>query len=800
MNDLRFAVRQLRRNPGFTVLVVFTLALGIGANTAVFSVINAVVLRPLPFSDPDRLVTVWQEYPTRQPIRETFSYPNFADLNTDRSLFAASGAYCLSAHTLDGAAEPERLGTVRVSSNLLETLGVRPALGRDFRAEDDRPEAERVALLSDHLWRRQFHADSSVIDHIIRLNDEAFRIVGVLPKSFRLGDENPDLLLPLRLKVDKVGRGERGLTVIARLQRGISAVQVSYNLQRLAARLRAADPWSNADLKLSTVPLHEQFAGPMRLSLLVLIGAVTCVLAIACVNVANLTLVRASARQAEFSIRAAIGAGRGRIVRQQLVESLVLSVVGGAAGLVLGVAVVSVCQKLIVARLPQATDLSLDYRVLGYTLTASMLTGLLAGLFPALAASRVALAESLQQGARNVSASRGAERHRNLLVALEVSLAFALLVGAGVFLRSLGRLHQADLGFDTANLLTVQTWLTGNRYNDNDAVRRATVRELCTRLQSLPGVEAVTFGNSMPLGDDMDLSGLSLDGRTFAANDYPMVHLRGVGPDYFRTLRAPVLAGRDLAESDTETAQKVAVINASMVRRYWPNESPLGRRIRPDIFADKEWRTIVGVIADIKNESVAQPPRPEAFYPYMQAPTRGLSLIVRTQIAPHLVADAVRQAVWRTDRALAIAVPRTAAQLAAESFSATTFQSVLLGSFAGIALLLAMGGIYSVVSFTVCSRTREIGIRIALGAQASTIYRLVLHRGVGYVLLGIAIGTGLGLVGLRFLARLLFEVSPADPATFFGVAVLLLLAALSACYFPARRAAAVDPTIALRQD
>jgi len=800
MNDLRFALRQLRRNLGFTLLVILTLALGIGANTAVFSVINAVLLRPLPFSDAGRLVTVWQTYPNRQSTRETFSFPNFIDLAADHSVFAAAGAYCLSAHTLGGVAEPERLGTVRVSSGFLEALGVRPALGHDFRAEDDRPQAERVALLSDHLWRRQFHADSAVVDRVIRLNDEAFRIVGVLPKSFRLGDENPDLLLPLRLNLDKVGRGQRGLTVIARLRSGVFAAEESYNLQRLAAQLRAADPWSNADLKLSVVPLHDFFAGPMRLAMMVLIGAVICVLAIACVNVANLTLVRASARHAEFSVRAALGAGRGRMVRQQLVESLVLSVLGGAAGLALGMAAVSLFQGLIATRLPQATDLSLDFRVLGYTLAASVLTGLLAGLFPALTASRVNLAESLQQGARSVSASRGAERHRNLLVALEVSLAFALLVCAGVLVRSLGRLHQVNLGFDAANLLTVQTWLTGNRYNDNDPIRRATVREISTRLQGIPGVEDVTFGNSMPLGDDMDLSGAALDGRSFAASEYPMVHLRGVGPDYFRILRAPVLAGRDLAASDTETAQKVVVINACMARRYWPNEDPLGKQIRPDLFQDKQWRTIVGVVANIKNESVAQPPRPEVYYPYLQVPTRGLSITVRTRIGPQLVTEAVSRAVRSTDPTLAIAPPRTMTQLSAESFSATTFQSLLLGSFAGIALLLAMGGIYSVLSFTVAGRTREIGIRIALGAQALSIYRLVLHRGVGHVLLGIAAGTAFGLVGVHFLARLLFEISPADPATFIGAAVLLLVAALTACYFPVRRAAAVDPTVALRQD
>jgi putative ABC transport system permease protein len=394
MKDLRFALRQLQRNPGFAGMVVLTWALGIGANTAVFSVVNAVLLRPLPFSEPDRLVTVWQEYPTRQLNRETFSFPNFVDLNADRSVFAASGAYCLSAHTLEGVAEPQRPGTVRVSWSFLQAFGVRPSLGRDFLPEDDRPEAEHVALLSDHLWRRQFHADSSVVDRSVRLNGEAVRIVGVLPKDFRLGDENPDLLLPLRLSVDKVGRGQRGLTVIARLQRGVSATRTSFSLQRLAAQLRAIDPWSNADLKLSVVPLRDQFAGPTRLSLLVLIGAVTCVLAIACVNVANLTLVRASARHPEFSIRAALGAGRCN-ARLQLVESLVLSVMGGAAGLLLGTVTVSLCQKLIAERLPQATDLSLDYRVLGYTLTASVLTGLLAGLFPGLKASRVVFPGSL---------------------------------------------------------------------------------------------------------------------------------------------------------------------------------------------------------------------------------------------------------------------------------------------------------------------------------------------------------------------------------------------------------------------
>lgn len=800
MNDFRFALRQFVRHPSFTALVVLTLGLAIGANTAVFSVVNAVLLRPLPFHQPDQLVVVWQEYPTRASTRSSFSLPNFADLRAGAALLTHAGAYALSAHTLQGVERPERLNSVRVSASFLGTLGVKPALGRDFEGGDDRGESARVALLSDALWRRQFHSDPQVIDRSIRLNEESVRVIGVLPPRFRIGEERPDVLLPLRLNVEKVGRGQRGLTVVARIKSGTTRPELAASLQPVAAQLRAADPWANADLQLQAEPLQDFLVGPVRRSLLVLSGAVACVLFIACANVANLALVRLASRQGELTIRAAIGASRWRIGRQLLTESLMTSCLGGVLGFVAAYWRVSLCRQMLASKLPQAAEISLDSTVLAYTFAASVMSGLLAGALPALSSWRSHLAASLKDGARAATAGRQGLRYRQMLVATEVGLAFTLLVGAGLLLRSLGRLQQVHLGFDEQRLLTVQTWLSGSRYNDNDPVRRSTVREVIKRLEAIPGVEAVTFGSSMPLADEMDLSGVALAGKDLAANEYPMVFMRGVAPNFFQALRVPLLEGRHLGAADNESSQGVVVINATMARQYWPDQSAVGQQLRPDLFQDKRWRLIVGVVADIKNASVAQTPRPEVYYPYQQVPTRGLSILLRTAGSPLSLSGIVEKEIWTCDSNLAIAPPRLLQTAAAESFSATTFQALFLATFAALALLLALTGIYGILSFSVSQRTRELGIRLSLGAETRQVYRHVLSGGLQPVLVGIGLGMLTSSFLVRSLSGMLFEVKPTDAITLLGVTALLLVGAAGACFLPARRAALVDPAVALRSE
>ena len=593
-HDLRFALRQLLRNPGFTVVAVVTLALGIGANTAIFSVINAVLFRPLPFSDPQRLVLVWQEFSKRSVARESFSFPNFIDLRHETQLFTDAGSFALSSHTLTGVNEPERLNSIRMSASLIPTLGVRLALGRNFREEEDRPDADRVALLSQHFWQRRFGSDPGIVGRTIGINDEAVTIVGVLPDTFRIGEENPDICLPLRLDPTKVGRGQRGLQVIARLKPGVKVQQVRSELSVIAARLRSADPWANADLEPSTVPLHEQLVSDVRLSLLTMGGAVGCVLLIACANVANLTLARGLTRKSELTIRAAIGAGRGRIVRQLLAKSLMLSVLGGGVGLIVGKWGLAVSGKFLLEHVPQASDISLDPTVLIFTFVTSVLSGVLFGVVPALSVSSVDLGGALKEGAKAATSGKGRYWLRGTLVAAEVGLAFVLLTSAGLLLRSVGRLRDINPGFDSRKMLAVQTTLSGQRYNDNNAARIAAVRGSVSRLEGFPGVEAVTFANSIPLTTEMDPSGTAIEGRTFAPNQYPFAHLRGVGGNYFQTLRVPLLDGRQFTVTDNENAQRVVVINATMARCFWPQESPIGKRLRPDALQEKDWLTVVG--------------------------------------------------------------------------------------------------------------------------------------------------------------------------------------------------------------
>ena len=801
MNDLRFAFRQLLKHPGFTAVAVLTLALGIGANTAMFSVINAVLIRPLSFQDPERLVSVWQEYPKRAWPRAYFSLPNFRDLRSDTTLFADAGAYALSSHTLTSAGEPRRLNTIRMSASLLSTLQVQPASGRNFREEEDHPDGERVALLSHQLWRAQFQADPAIIGRSIRLNDEwPVTIIGVLPAGFRIGEESPELCLPLRLDPATVGRGQRGLEVIARLKPGVSEQQLKTRLAIIARQLREADPWANAEMDLNAMPLQAHFVREIRAALLTLGGAVACVLLIACANVANLSLARALARQAEITIRSAVGAGRWRIVRQLLTESMLLAGIGGGAGLLLGQGGVTLAEKVLAARLPQASEITLDPAVLAFTLVASMVCGVLFGLAPALSASQVNLAVSLKDGAKGATAGFARHRLSGALVAVEVSLAFVLLAGAGLLLKSLSKLNNFDPGFDPSGMLVAHTVLSGSRYTDNTPARLAAVRELTARLGSLPGVSAVTFGNSLPLTSDMDASGAAIEGRTFAASEAPFVRIRGVGANYFQTLRVPLLDGRHFSESDNETGQKVAVINATMARQLWPEESAVGKRVRPDALQSQDWLTIVGVVADIKNESLAQRPRPEIYFPFAQYPTRGVSLMVRTAVPPMTLAEMLRREIWKVDGTLAVTDVRTMEQAKAQSFSATSFQSVLLGAFAGLALVLAATGIYSVLSYSVSQRTREIGIRVALGARATSIHARILSGGMKAVLLGITIGLTAALVLTRFMTTLLFEVGATDPATLSIAALILIGVALLACYLPARRAARVNPMVALRDE
>jgi putative ABC transport system permease protein len=801
MNDLKFALRQLLKNPGFATVAVLTLALGIGANTAIFSIVNAVLLRPLPFKNPDQLVMLWQEYPKRGwPAHVTFSMPNYVDVRTQSRVLENAGAFSESAHTLAGDAEPVRLNTLRLSASLLPTLGVQPKHGRNFREEEDRQDAERVALLSEHLWRNRFGADPSVVGRTIFLNDESVAVVGVLPRDFRIGEEKPDLCLPLRLDPKRIGRGQRGLQVIARLKGEITVAQAEADMAILASQLAEVNPWVNGDVQISVVPVHEQFVGKVRTALLVLLGAVAFVLLIACANVANLLLARAAGRRQELAIRLALGAGRWQVIRQLLVESAVLAIAGGTLGLLLGRWSLETLSTVATRYLPQAGDVALDGRVLAFTLLVAVATAFIFGLFPAIQASRTAAANALKDSSKGSTDGLGRQRLRGWLVISEVALAAVLLIGAGLLLRSFARLQSVSTGFDAANLLTVETVLTGRRYNDAPATRLAFHRELMQRVRQLPGVKSASVGTALPFVGGMDAAGLSIEGRTFSADEFPLVNNGGVAANYFQTLGVPVIQGRYFEDSDDERAPNVAIINLAMARKYWPEENPLGKRIRPDGFSTNLWFTIVGVTQNIKNGSLQKPAQPEMYWPYSQNPVRGHHVLIRTAVPPLSLAQSVRRELAAVDGNLATSSIKTMEQRIDESVAGARFQSVLLGVFAALALLLAAVGIYGVVSVSVSQRRRELGIRVALGARLADVHKLVLGQGMRPVTVGIVLG-GAGALGLtRLLDNLLFEVSASDPATFLAVALILSGVALAACYLPARRAAKVDPMEALRYE
>jgi putative ABC transport system permease protein len=801
MNDLKFAFRQLLKNPGFTAVAVLTLALGIGANTAMFSIANAVLFRPLPFKKADRLVMLWQEYPKRGwPPHVTFSLPNYVDVRTQSRVLENAGAFSESAHTLAGDLEPMRVNTLRISATLLPTLGVQPKLGRNFTDEEDRPNADRVALLSDHLWRSRFGAAPSIVGRTIFLNDESVTVAGVLPANFRMGEEKPDLFLPLRLDPNRVGRGQRGLQVIARLKEGVTQTQAEADMATLAPRLAEANPWVNGEMEISVVPIQEQFVGEVRTALMVLLGAVAFVLLIACANVANLLLARAAGRRQELAVRLALGAGRWQVIRQLLVENGMLAVGGGAVGLLLGIWSLQSLTALAAQHLPQARDAALDGRVLAFTLVLSLATALIFGLLPAIQASRTDAAESLRDSSKSSTAGVTRQRLRAWLVVSEIALAAVLLTGAGLLLKSLGRLQRVSAGFDAANLLTVETVLSGTRYNDDPSTRLAFHRELMQRVTRLPGVNSASVGTALPFVGGMNVAGLSIEGRTFSANESALAENCGVAANFFQTLGVPVLQGRYFTDSDDERASKVAIINLALARKYWPEDNPLGKRVRPDGFDTNIWFTIVGVVQDIRQGSPQKPIKPEMYWPYPQNPLRGHHLLIRTTLPPLSLAQTVRREIWAVDRNLATSSVKTMEQRIGESIASANFQSVLLGTFAGLALLLAAVGIYGVMAISVSQRTRELGIRLALGAGRLDLHRLVLGQGMKLVLIGIAIGAA-GAFGLtRLMGGLLFEVSATDPTTFLLVALALALVAVAACYVPAQRAARVDPMEALHHE
>ena len=803
--DLRYGARMLVKQPGFTSIAVLTLGLGIGANTAIFSVVNAVLLRPLPFEQPDRLVMVWQTNMQTGSLQDPASFLNLVDWQQQNQVFEQIAAFMPRGISLTDIDEPEQLPGSFVSANLFPALGVTPTLGRTFLPDEDRPGGGRDVILSHGLWQRRFGGDPDIIGKALTLNGASHTVVGVMPADFQfpIPGQFPipptQLWVPLAIDPGQENRGDRSLFAVGRLKSGVTAGQAQAEMTLIARRLEQQYPDANTGSGVKVVPLHEQVVGRLRPALLVLLGAVGFVLLIACANVASLLLSRAAARQKEIAIRAALGAGRLRLVRQLLTETVLLTLMGGTLVLLLAYVGMDSLKAGLPPNLPRADEISIDRQVLGFSFVVSLFTGLVFGLVPAWQASRPDLNEVLKEGGGKGAGGQGRSRARNVLTVAEVAAAFVLLVGAGLLIKSFYRLQQVNLGFNPERALSVPLALTTVRYRDGGA-RLAFVEQVAQRLKGLPGVQAVGGVTTLPLSSNYSTGTFAVEGRPPDPGESNIANVRAATPDYFRAMEIPLIGGRAFTEEDTFQAPAVTVINETLARRYWPGENPIGKRIISPARADGTLTTVVGMVGDVRNDGLDDEPKPELYFPYAQNRQTHLAIVVRTANYPAGLMAAVRREVWAVDKNLPLANLSTLEQLLDKTIAQRRFNLLLLGMFAGVALVLAAVGIYGVMSYAVTQRTHEIGVRMALGAQTSNVLRMVVGQGIRLALVGIAIGLGAALALTRLMASLLYEVSATDPLTFAVIALMLAAVALVACYVPARRATRVDPMLALRYE
>jgi putative ABC transport system permease protein len=798
LQDLRYACRSLRRSPAFTLAAAATLALGIGANTAIFSVVNGVLLNPLPFPDPDRLVMVWGKHVTIG--RETASLPDYLDWQREARSFEQMAALTNTRFNLTGAGEPEVVRGALATANLLSVLGVIPPIGRSFHPEEERAGAARVALLGHGFWQRRFGGSGDVLGRAILLGGVPHTVIGVAPPTLRL-QSDVDVWAPL-VTDTVLGRRNDFLTVVGRLRPGAELRRAQAEMTALAARLESQYPQSNAGWSAELVGLQEQMVGAIRPALLVFMGAVALVLLIACANVANLMLARVAAQERELTIRAALGASRRRLVRQLLTESVALGLLGGVLGLGLAVWGVQALRSLQPGTIPRMEEIGIDLRALGFALGLSVATGIMFGLAPALRVLDRDLHGGLKEGGRAVSGGAAVRGTRRLLVLAEVAVAFMLLVGAALLLRSFDRLQRVNPGFTGQDILTARVNLPRLRYAE-DVRRVAFADGFLERVQVIPGVHSAAMVSDAPLGDSPPYWSFSVRGvdqpAPGAVQDAAVFM---TSPSYFETLEIPFRQGRLYDSSDRPDGVQVAVIGQGLARRYWPDRSPLGARITFDDPADTAaiWRTVIGVVGDVHQEALGREPYPQIYLPLAQAPVRSLVLTARTRRSPAELVPSIKRALAELDAELPMADVATMDQRIAVSLAQPRVNATLLGSFALTALILAAVGIYGVVAYGVVQRTRELGIRMALGAGRGSLLRLVLRQGMAPVLGGIALGTAAALAGTRLMRSLLYGVGATDPLAFALVTLFLGSVALAATYIPARRAANSDPMLALRAE
>ena len=796
LQDFRYAIRVLRRQPGVTFVAVLTLALGIGANSAIFSAVNAVLLRPLPYDDPDRLVTVWEKRPAEGVSDNVVSPADFLDWARMNQSFDAMAAMTNTTADLTGSGEPEKLSVGVVSPPFFDILRVRPMLGRTFRPEEGIVGKPRGVILGHQLWTARYGSDPAVIGRTMTLNGNPIEVIGVLPASFEFPDEEIDLwgVLQLEGSPQPLSRSSHQFDVYARLKPNVSLEQARGDMERIGQALQQQYPESNRGHGAWVIPLEDRLKGPVRSSLLLLLGAVAFVLLIACVNVANILLAKAAGRRREMAVRSAVGAGRARLAGQMLTESLVLAILGGAASLVVAWWGTAALRQLAPRGEPilGLSHLGLEPRVLAFTAILSLATGVLFGFLPAWHLASQDVSASLKDGGRSPGGVR--RRLRVALVVSEIALASLLLVAAGLTLRSFQRVLEQPAGFHVDRTVTVTITLPPARYRSDDAYL-STFEQLEERLRSLPGVRAVGATSLLPLSGRDGRRGVGIEGREPTPDTPTRAHPRSVTPGYFQAMGITLLSGRGFTPADAPTSPRVAIVNDTMARRYWPGTSPVGRRLK---LSDSDWIEVVGVIADVKHWGLDAPVNPEMYFPVRQSLSGTMAFVVSTGGDASPLAPAIRDQIRAVDPNLPVANLRTIEAIASGSVASRRAGMLLIAVFGALALVLAAAGIHGVMSHLVALRAGEIGVRMTLGASPPSVMALVLREGTLQALGGLAIGLTGGVLLMRAFRTVLFGVQPADALTLASVAAVLLVTAIAACAIPARRAMKVDPVTALR--
>ena len=802
--DIRYGLRMLSKTPGFTAVVVLTLALGIGANTAIFSVVSAVLLQPLPFPQPDRLVAILHLDLRTGETGRALSYPDFADLRAQSKSLEAAAAYDEGSVTMTGMGDPIHLNMGIFSADMFNVLREPPMLGREFTAAEDKP-GTHVVVLSYRLWKTRFGGDTKVTDKQIVLDGKPYVVAGVMPAEFQFPLDSQPVDLWTTIAVEgaesQAERGSHFLRVIGRLSGGATLAAANAETAEISARLEKQYRDTNGHWGMSLVPEMNELVGNVRPALLMVLGAVGFLLLIACANAANLLLARAAGRQREMAIRASLGAGKSRILRQLLTESVLLSLAGGALGLLLAVWGTAALVNLPALGIPRLASAGVDWRALAFTLAVSVFTGILFGLAPALHASRFNLFGSLKEGGRTATDGASRSRMRSLLVISQVSLAVILLIGASLLIESMFHLLHQSPGFDPQGVAAFSLDLPDARYGKPEQSADF-FKELLSRIRTVPGVKNASAAMPLPLSDNSLRTSFEIEGQPMAKSDLPRTQIRAVGLDYFQTMRIPLVAGREFTARDDRHAPHVIIINQTLARKFFPNESAIGKHMKPGMSGGKtdSMCEIVGVVGDVKHRNLWQSPDPESYVPYDQDPIGGMDVVVRADGDPMTLLPALRAQVLALDPELPVYKAKRMEEYVAASIAQRRFTSLLCAIFAGAGLLLAIVGLFGVMSYSVVQRTHEIGVRVAVGAEKTDILRLILKEGMVITSAGLAVG----LVGTLSLSSILksqlFGVTATDPFTFFGVIFALAIVALVACYIPARRATRVDPMVALRYE